>query len=334
MPSLAETIRSFPPVTRFFTITSVLSCIACSMQLVRPSVFFFSLSEIEPSWYMVKVALANGTVFEVVKSILLFLLQSYRCFTSFLLPSGYFYNSDIEAVLDIYFFYTFANHLESFHGKFHGNFPDCLWFTLVTGTSIILLTLAYGLTINSTQLFIHHEIMLSCLTYYWSRCSKDLMINFMGVIPVKAYYLPLFNIFLKMVARGFSGFLDSFIGIFAGYLYQCIQSDTIPIYNLFPDSYLGYTSNNAGRRVGTNTIHTKVPEGIEDAIFDKGYLKAPLFLYNILKYPVQTSTRETAFRHKLSYGGSPAYKPKETTSDVSPPGQKSAFKGSGRRLGD
>lgn len=64
----------------------------------------------------------------------------------------------------------------------------------------------------------------------------------MGIVPIKAYYLPLGNILIKLILRGPSGLVDTIIGILSGYLYLCIQLNTLPVYNLLPDAY-GKTQN-------------------------------------------------------------------------------------------
>ena len=87
-----------------------------------------------------------------------------------------------------------------------------------------------------------HDCLLACLTYTWSRANKNAKINLMGIVPIKAYYLPLGNILIKLILRGPSGLVDTIIGILSGYLYLCIQLNTLPVYNLLPDAY-GKTQN-------------------------------------------------------------------------------------------
>ncbi|CAH2356051.1 putative derlin [[Candida] railenensis] len=309
--SLADSVRNIPPVTRFFTISTVIVCFGHSVQLVSPGnlfcyypIFLDAFKEFTSVWYSPK-----SGIFQITSALGILLFQCHRFITCFLLPHGIVVGQPLSAIFDIYFFYTFANHLESSQGKFRRNFPDCLWFTLLTGTIILILTFAYNLLWDGSHLPMHHGMMLSCVTYIWSRSSKNSIINFMGIIPIKAYYLPVFNLFIKLVVDGQSSFIDSLIGIIGGYLYQCIQSDTLPIYNLFPGCYgrLNVTnrgannSTSSGRRVGfngqqfgSNDTQT-TSDVIDESIFDLGYLKAPMWLYNYLNYPKNTSTRSTAF---------------------------------------
>lgn len=309
--SLADSVRNIPPVTRFFTISTVIVCFAHSVQLIQPGnlfcyypIFLDAFKQFTSVWYAPK-----SGIFQIASSLGVLLFQCHRFITCFLLPHGIVVAQPLLAIFDIYFFYTFANHLESSQGKFRRNFPDCLWFTLLTGTIILILTFAYNLLWDSLHLPMHHGMMLSCVTYIWSRSLKNSIINFMGIIPIKAYYLPVFNLFIKLVVDGQSSFIDLLIGIIGGYLYQCIQSDTLPIYNLFPGCYgrLNVTNKganssiNSGRRVGFSgqqfgSNHTQTASDvIDESIFDLGYLKAPMWLYNYLNYPKNTSTRSTAF---------------------------------------
>lgn len=228
--------------------------------------------------------------------------QCYRFLTSFLIPRGVLTNR-LNAVMDVYFFYTFANHLESHTGKFKRNFPDCLWFTLVTGTMIMLMSFVCEYLDNSP--LSHHLMMLSCVTYLWSRSLMNSVINFLGIVPIKAYYLPLFNLLFKLLVNGKLALVDTIIGIIGAYLYQCIQSATLPVYNIFPGAYsrsLTPVVDHSGRKVGINNIgisfsgfETASADFIPEAIFDKGYLKAPIWLYKLLDYPTNNSQRTTAF---------------------------------------
>lgn len=336
--SLADSIRNIPPVTRFFTTTTVVVCLANSLRIIQPHQLMCSTSIVIDRLSYVQFVIQHGKWFQIILSVGWVLLQSYRFFTCFLLPVGIIFDQPFQAILDIYFFYTFANHVESVNGKFKGNFPDCLWFTLTAGTIIVILTLIYGL-IDSTHFSFHHQMMLSCITYIWSRSLKNSIINFLGLLPIKAYYLPLFNVFFKLILNGYSSFMDLVFGILGGYLYQCIQSNTLPIYNLFPSAYNQGTRNRAqGRRVGTSGSAFNVSDAnsandlISDSIFDKGYLKAPLWLYRLLNYPYTNSKRTTAFTPPTSNVVSPS--PEENSNPGSWFGYSSAFQGRGRRLGD
>lgn len=373
--TLADSIRNIPPVTRFFTITTMIVCFANSLNIINPHHMMCYLPLLVERFEYASGMFKSGGYLQMVSAVAYLLFQTHRFFTAFLLPVGILVGQPFQAILDIYFFYTFANHCESYQGKFHGNFPDCLWFTLVTGTIIVFSSLAYNAFIDANHFPIHHQMMLSCVTYIWSRSLKNSLINFLGLVPIKAYYLPLFNLFFKLMVNGYSSFVDTSIGIFGGYLYQCIQSDTLPIYNLYPGAYSAFLSSNnnrAGRRVGTlfqnvetsNNSSSNVAgfgdNNIDDSIFDKGYLKAPLWLYKLLNYPINSSQRTTAFYPRQQFvtggGGVTVNAPSTSTaagsrarssaslgndehsmghsSGFSWFGEKNAFKGKGHRLGD
>lgn len=346
--TLADRVKAIPPVTRFFTITSVLVCLAIRLEFLSFDQLLwrwhYEIQDYRRIYEYSKYASRSQTA----KNVFFQFIQSYRIFTSFLVPSGMLGSGPLDAVLDIYFFYTFANHLESSQGKFKGNFADCLWFTLVTGTSIVFASLVYNVVFDMRHMEVYHLMMLTCIIYVWSRYLKNLMINFFGVIPLKAYYLPLFNMGARLIISGFDSSVDVFVGILCGYLYQCIQSDTMPFYNLYPTSYgqnpSAHGANN-GRRVGSlgSREENISNDWIEDSIFDKGYLKAPLWFYNLLGYPLNNSVRVTAFTrapHHSRTASASAPMKKETnegeTSGFSwfPNEEKVVFQGKGRRLGD
>lgn len=339
--SLADNIRNIPPVTRFFTITTVLVCLTTSLGLLNPFSLFCHY-DIAADIVANLVHVCNtGSWFSVASTVADTIFQCHRFFTTFLIPSGLMSASPLVALMDIYFFYVFASALESPQGKFRGNFPDSLWFTFVTGTVIVLVGLALeallplwaGLAFVPT----HHHMMLSCVTYTWLRSLKNLIINFMGIIPIKAYYLPLFDLGLALILGKYPGLLQVLIGIFSGYLYQCIQLNTLPFYNLFPGAYGSPRRDRAGgRRVGFVTMGQDGAQNmIDDLIFDKGYLKAPLWLYRALEYPENNLRRLTAF----TAAPKPATSHHVTSEDASASGASwfgaggSQFKGRGHRLG-
>lgn len=315
MSTLADTIRNIPPVTRFFTVSTLVVSLACSMQLISLGDLIFSTDHLK---YVLSSTYHNMThaqsKVQAVKSFFMGLCESYRFFTCFLVPPGLMASNKMEGILDIYFFYTFANNVE--RGRFNNNFADCLYFTLLTGTMIVVITTIYGF-IDPLHFPFPHSMMLSCIGYIWSRHLKNSIINFLGIIPIKAYYLPFGNLFIKMITQGFPAFLDTGIGILGGYFYQCVQSDTIPFFNLLPTSYSNAPEFRVGTRAATDS------DIIPDTIFDKGYLKAPLWFYNLLGYPSNNSVRTTAFRLRR-----PSLVPVRRVETHS-----SNFAGRGRRLG-
>lgn len=252
-------------------------------------------------------------------------LQMYRFFTSFFVPLGLVTRNGFACLSDMYFFYNFSQHLESREGRFKGNFPDYCWLILVCGFFIFSLSLLFQRLALLTYPC-HHSMLTGCLTYIWLRCYKDLQIQYQGLFFLKAYYVPMCSLLVHMIS-GKEAFYGEMIGISAGYLYQCIQSDTLPIYNLIPGIYGHYDpSHNVSRRVGFDQSASDEP--FPQAIFDCGYLKAPRWLYRMLKYPYDTSVRTTAFKKEQARRpGGPRAPTSATTTGYS------AFKGPGHRLG-
>ncbi|CAI5756305.1 unnamed protein product [Candida verbasci] len=302
--ALVENIKGIPPVTRFYTISSVLVCLAISTFDALPSLYI-SYNEIEFGLSLIYQSIRKGGYLFALKTVGHLLLNSYKFLTSVLIPSGIVGPNKFNALLDIYFFYTFSNHLEA-DGKFKGNFPDFLWFNILCSTCIYIFSFIYN--IFQPQLFFPHEILLACITYVWSRANKNAKINLIGLVPIKAYYLPLGNLLVKMILGGPTALIDTLMGIITGYLYLCVQSQTIPFYNLLQEV--------KHQRVGQNN------EIIGDSIYDKGYLKAPKWLYEILKTPYTPPPTQSKIEIK------------QQPSNVNYWFGESAFKGKGYRLGD
>lgn len=321
MPGLPDHLLSIPPVTRFFIIVSTALSLAISLELipfssviVAPDVLLdavFTLHK-RPSY---KKVFVDGA------------LKGYQLFSGFFVVDGLKSNG-VLVLLNIYRFYTFSNYLESTPGRFKGNFPDYLWFVLTSGFFLVLINIFFAYC--GLQTLYYHSQLLSCMTFLWLRTSMNSSINFMGIVPIKAYYLPLFDLGMAVLTGGPHP-ADSFSGILAGYLYECVQSDTLPVYNLFPGAYKSRMGSENGRRVGFNVDISTSEHVFTPAIFDLGYLKAPIFFYKLLKYPINTSVRTTAFTNPASSRRPP--NPAASRSTAYTSGFKSSFQGKGHRLG-
>lgn len=349
---LIENIKTIPPVTRFFTISTVLACLGVTTFSAFPSLYI-NLNALFSDYTIVRAVFRHGLYFDIFKAVATGILGWYRFVTSFLIPPGIMSTNRINALFDAYFFYTFSNHLEAREGKFKGNFPDYLWFIILCGSCIQVFNLALeAITGNySPATYFPHENLLACLTYVWSRSLKNARINLLGLVPIKAYYLPLGNLIVKLILGGPVSLIDTLVGIISGYLYLCVQLNTMPIYNLLPGAYgtPKKRRNDEGRRVGMTHIDNPAHFGgfqadyIEDSIYDKGYLKAPQWLYNLLSYPTNTSVRATAFSPAPGRATAPSSFSTNHQREASPTGSttgyswfggNTAFKGKGHRLGD
>ena len=325
MTSLADSIKLIPPVTRFFTITSVVVTFLCSIDLCNVQTFYLTVHDFRGIYGDMRLHFKYGTRLSFVKTVFWSLIQCYKFFTCFLVVS-ITRDQAVGALSSIYFFYKFASQLEGYQGKFRGIFPDCLWFTILTGTFIHIISLVCGL-VNPQFIPHYHSMMLSSVTYLWLREQKNTVVLFFGLFPIKAYYLPLFNLVASGMLTGLYGMLNSMIGFAGCYLYQCLQSGTWPVYNLSPRSYSTFMNKMLlieRSKVGTSQrVHTvfnsRDTDVIGPAVFDLGYLKAPAWLYKILKYPGYTFVPES---------GVHSQKP-----DIVATSQEKAFQGKGRRLG-
>ncbi|KAI5961953.1 hypothetical protein KGF57_001581 [Candida theae] len=345
--TLIDNIKSIPPVTRFFTISTVLACLGVTTFSAFPALYI-NLGELLNEYVLIRAVFRYGSYFDIFKVVATSVLSWYRFVTSFLIPPGIMSPNRINALFDAYFFYTFSNHLEAHEGKFNGNFPDYLWFIILCGSCIQVLNLTLEAITGDS--YFPHENLLACLTYVWSRSLKNARINLLGLVPIKAYYLPLGNLIVKLILGGPVSLIDTLVGIVSGYLYLCVQSNTMPIYNLLPGAY-GVTKKkryDEGRRVGMTHVDTPSHFGqfqadyIDDSIYDKGYLKAPQWLYNFLSYPANTSVRTTAFTAAPAPGGPLSRTQAQRQTPVGSAttgyswfgGNGTAFRGKGHRLGD
>lgn len=363
--TIVDSIQRIPPVTRFFTIASVIACILIAVNV--NDLFeglFCSYSSLLNDFSRIQYAIKNETYTKIALAIIFVVIRFYKFATLLLIPSALLSDSRYNALIDIYFFYTFSNHLEIYGGKFNGNFPDYLWYAFICGTLVNVFSLLYNALIDNMTIF-QYDCLLACVTYTWARCNKNARINLMGIVPIKAYYLPLGNILIKLIIRGPDGLVDTIIGILAGYFYLCMQLNTLPVYNLLSGAYGQNTNrsrNNDARKVGILTyVDTPNRSGgsqaefIEDSIYDKGYLKAPKKLYDLLGYPINTSERTTAFtttrRDSGIQGRKPSFQSQQRGVGASTliksensatgnstgyswlSGNNNAFRGKGHRLG-
>lgn len=318
MSAALDPLLAMPPATRFLLIVSVAVSLALSTNVLSlDALTFLPLTQL--MW---------NTPFKV-KSIgalaLLVVANSHRFFTAFFVVQG-LNQSGVSVLLNIYKLYFFSNNLENSQGRFRRNFPDYVWFVLVCGFFLVAINV-----LVAPPLFVlsfPHSQLLSSITFMWLRTAMNENIKFFGIVPIKAYYLPFFDLAIAVMGDKWSAY-DCVVGILAGYLYECIQSDTLPIYNLVPGAYNHGLHDNS-KKVGFN-VTPRVVQFLP-SIFDLGYLKAPAFLYRMLKYPLNTSERTTAFTKKpvvgaaASSGASSGYRATAARS--------SAFSGKGRRLGD
>ncbi|KAF3988355.1 hypothetical protein FT663_02389 [Candidozyma haemuli var. vulneris] len=325
MAGLGDRIAAIPPVTRFLSICTFLVCLLCSLELFAVEDFAISYTLVHDllseAWNVQGGALAKVRAWSFV------LLQSYRLFTSFFIPLGFLLRNGFMCLAEMYFLYNFSQHLEAKSGKFRGNFPDYVWFILVCGFFINVLSLIFQ-KMGLVSFSCHHSMLNGCITYLWSRSYKDLQIQYQGLFLLKAYYVPMMSLMAHMVS-GREAFLCEMIGIIAGYLYQSIQSDTLPFYNLVPGIYGPFDpSYKKGRKVGFEKAAEE--SSFPDAIFDLGYLKAPKWLYRLIGYPYDTSQRLTAFKKETRRVGAVPGRTEESYASTT---GFNAFQGRGHRLG-
>lgn len=309
MAGLAESLSRIPPITRFFTIASVLISLAAPLNIVDPREMYLDWGDVSYGFWQGVFLLQH----QLPKAAALFWVAKLPQLRRFVLPYFNLGTEGVLLILQIYLFYNFSNHLEGRTGKFRGNFPDYLWFILFCLVAIGLMSAVLTPVVVS-----HHSSLLAAITYYWLRNTKNLMIKFMGVIPIKLYYLPLFDLGVSIISGGLLKFV---LGVAAAYLYQCLASGTLPVYNLVPGIYGSRDPlYRQGHRVGNVNVH-EVDDLIPDSIFDLGYLPAPAWLYSLTKIRTRLR-RQTAFTRAME-GVTVARTHEEPV----------AFSGRGHRLG-
>lgn len=324
MAGLKDHLLSIPPVTRFFLVTSLAVSLGISAGLLlfenvlaNPNSLFLGIEQLLGAEFSLR------SYFKLAKH---GLLEAPKLFTGFFVVEGLGTNG-VMVLYNIFRFYTFSNYLENTRGHFLGNFPDYLWFVLVTGFFLVWINNFFALA--ECRTLFYHSQMSSCMTYLWLRTSMNTLITFLGIVPIKAYYLPLFDLGIAIMSGDYH-FADSLSGILAAYLYQCIQSDTLPLYNLLPRAYGGKSREQSGHRVGFNVNTSTSTNLLTPSIFDLGYWKAPRFFYKLLKYPMSNLKSTTAFTKRSPLSASVTAKAR--SSDYSS-GHLSSFQGKGHRLG-
>lgn len=316
MSNALDPLLAIPPATRFLLIVSV----AVSLALATNVLSFEKLSFLPLTALIWSTPLVPGAIGRLAA---ILLMNSYQFFAAFFVVQG-LNESGVSVLLNVYKLYFFSNNLENSQGRFRRNFPDYVWFLLVCGFFLVVINVLAAPP--QFALSFPHLQLLSSITFMWLRTAMNENIKFFGIVPIKAYYLPFFDLAIAVMGDKWSAF-DCVVGIFAGYLYECIQSDTLPIYNLIPGAYRHSHLDNS-RKVGFNVTPSSLV--FQPSVFDLGYLKAPEFLYKLLKYPLNTSVRTTAFTRRTStsapVSGASASSAYTTGSSV--------FAGKGRRLGD
>lgn len=328
MTTLKDHLLGIPPVTRFFTSATLLAVLFMKLGWIAQYEYLYFSKQF---WYDIEYILYGDTWGESAFRYLETLKSIYKFFTTFFFPSA----EGPLIFLSIYSFYLYSSKLEGRTGKFKGNFPDYLWFILISGTMLIAVEVALTF-LDEYPLFnslpavmspTYHRKLSACLIYVWLRYLKSTNVDFMGIFRIRSYYLPLFHLALAVVDTQLAVW-DALIGYFVGYIYLCIQSDTLPFYNLIPRVYGKDDPRLTSHR--TLGLVKSIHDEFLPSIIDLGYLKAPRLLYTILGYPYHTSVRSTAFKNapgptvKVSQGFRSSFLNQDS---------QNTFRGSGYRLG-
>lgn len=194
MSAALDPLLAMPPATRFLLIVSVAVSLALSTNVLSlDALTFLPLTQ-----------LIRNTPFKM-KSIgslaLLVVANGHRFFTAFFVVQG-LNQSGVSVLLNIYKLYFFSNNLENSQGRFRRNFPDYVWFVLVCGFFLVAINVLVAPPLFA--LSFPHSQLLSSITFMWLRTAMNENIKFFGIVPIKAYYLPFFDLAIAVMGDKWS----------------------------------------------------------------------------------------------------------------------------------
>ncbi|KAJ2805908.1 hypothetical protein H4R20_001902 [Coemansia guatemalensis] len=154
MPNpLEEWYLQLPPFTRVYTTGIVVLTLALQMEWVTPFQLFHN----------------NHNTFERG--------EYWRLFTTFLFLGGF----SLDWMLNIYFIVRYCRDLEE--GSYLNRPADFVWMIILMCSVLLALSPYLGVPFLG-------DLLISSLTYMWSRHYSYLFINIMGLFTTSAAYLP------------------------------------------------------------------------------------------------------------------------------------------------
>nr|CAG4652127.1 EOG090X0CFQ [Triops cancriformis] len=192
--TLRQEYLLMPPVTRAYTTACVLTTLAVQLDLLTAFQLYFNPLLITKQY------------------------QIWRLVTPFLFFGPFGFNF----LFNMIFTYRYCKMLEE--GSFRGRTADFVYMILLGG----IFTMVCALFVN--LLFLGHALT-TMLVYVWARRNPHVRMNFFGLLPFRAPYLP-------FVLLGFSLLFGNsiavdFIGIAIGHVYYFLE-------DVFPQTPNGY----------------------------------------------------------------------------------------------
>ncbi|ODQ78959.1 hypothetical protein BABINDRAFT_167513 [Babjeviella inositovora NRRL Y-12698] len=199
-------VHSIPPVTQFLVLSTFTISLLNILNII-PSIHFI-----------------NYWPYTIYKA------QLWRPFTTFFIASL----QPLQTMMDLYSLYSFSSNLESeiFQGDMDHWNADYIWFIVAFNWLPILVVYQFSWFLKSPYLL---TVLLSSLSYTWSRYNKTSVINFYFV-PIRARNLPIAGMLAKFIINGTMSFMECLVGCAVGYGYSCISTKSAgPLYYwLFP----------------------------------------------------------------------------------------------------
>ncbi|AOA65729.1 ER-associated protein degradation protein [Komagataella phaffii] len=302
MSELTQFIRDIPPITRALVLSTLTLAGLDSLGIVNAISFVFYWQNIYEKW------------------------EFYRLITGFLVMSP----ERMQGLFETYLMYTYSRDIES--GKFQFNLPDYIYYHL------IVVSLIWFFSIFSDGVFLSLPL-LSALTYTWSINNYNSQVSFY-FMSIKASLLPAVFLGFRLLLEGRYFALQCAVGMFAAYIYNCIETKTFgPLIGLFSKHDKDVSNATANiRRVGT-LKNTQASTWIYG---DYGYLQAPNWLTNLcirltginykssLYQNQRRKNQATAIRNATMRPGTTA----GSSSSFIKSTITEAFRGRGQRLGN
>lgn len=185
LEQLEQWIREIPPVTRTYVIGAFLTTAACALDLVSPFSLYFSAT------------------------LILHKFQFWRLITNFFFFGGSF---SLDFLFHMFFLVRYSKQLEE--NAFRGKTADFFYFILYGAIVMTLLAPFMRLPFLGSSLTF-------MMVYLWGRRNPYNRMNFLGLFPFTAPYLPWVLLSFSFVL-GNNGTVD-LLGIFVGHLYYFLE---------------------------------------------------------------------------------------------------------------
>lgn len=190
MSELGQFVTSIPPVTRTFTLTSLVMAGLNALKIIPTSAFICDFITVWKKF------------------------EFHRLLTGFLIANP----QAMQGLMEIYMVYSFSKGIEE--GKFKKNLPDYLFYFV-----IILPIILTGTYFFLPPLYSLHASLLSALTFTWSVLNYSQQVNFY-FMPIKASLLPAVSLGFRLLVDGTENFFLALLGMLAAYVYNCLETNS------------------------------------------------------------------------------------------------------------